>query len=138
MHGGGIQAHSEGAGRGSEFVVRLPLLDTQHSTQVPGKTVGPSTVLQARRVLVVDDNRDAAESLGMLLKLLGVDVQVVCNGPDAVEAIATYQPSVVLLDIGMPGMNGYEVARRIRQEPKFREVILIALTGWGQEDDRRR
>jgi CheY-like chemotaxis protein len=89
-------------------------------------------------VLVVDDNVDAAESMGMLLSLLGVDTHVVHNGPDALAAIATYQPNVVLLDIGMPGMDGKEVARRIRQLPTGRNIIVIALTGWGQEEDRRR
>jgi CheY-like chemotaxis protein len=90
------------------------------------------------RVLVVDDNRDAAASLGMLLKLLGAEVRVVNDGPAALEILASYRPTVVLLDIGMPGMDGYEVARRIRQQPEWRDLMLIALTGWGQEEDRRR
>jgi CheY-like chemotaxis protein len=87
---------------------------------------------------VVDDNHDAAESLAMLLKLLSADVQVVYSGADVLEALATYKPSVVLLDIGMPGMDGLEVARRIRQLPESKDVTLIALTGWGQEEDRKR
>jgi CheY-like chemotaxis protein len=87
---------------------------------------------------VVDDNRDAAESLGMVLNLLGAEVHVVCSGPEALEALGTHRPAVVLLDIGMPGMDGYEVARRIREQPDFRDVTLVALTGWGQEEDRRR
>jgi PAS domain S-box-containing protein len=138
MHGGTVQAHSDGVGRGSEFVVRLPLGAMQVHPQTPEKIPAESAVLTARRVLVVDDNRDAAESLAMLLGLLGADVHIVCNGPDTFDAIALHQASVVLLDIGMPGMDGYEVARRIRQEPKYRDVTLIALTGWGQEGDRRR
>jgi signal transduction histidine kinase/ActR/RegA family two-component response regulator len=138
MHGGSVQAYSEGAGRGSEFVVRLPLVAARHPTPVPGKAAGPSTVLASRRVLVVDDNRDAAESLGVLLKLLGADAHVVYNGPDALGALATYKPAAVLLDIGMPGMDGHEVARRIRQQAEFQDVTLIALTGWGQEEDRHR
>jgi CheY-like chemotaxis protein len=93
--------------------------------------------LDRRRVLVVDDNRDAAESLGMVLELLGAEVFIACSGPDALDALVARQPSVVLLDIGMPGMDGFEVARRIRQLPQFRHVTLIALTGWGQEGDRR-
>jgi CheY-like chemotaxis protein len=90
------------------------------------------------RVLVVDDNTDAADSLGLLLKFLGADSHVVHDGPAALEALGWYRPTVVLLDLGMPGMDGYEVARRIRQHAAFREVPLIALTGWGQEEDRRR
>ncbi len=136
MHGGSVQAHSAGPGRGSEFVVRLPLATPRGSG--PGAAATPSAVLTPCRVLVVDDNRDAAESLGMLLKLLGAEVQVVFSGPDALEALATYRPSVVLLDIGMPGMDGHEVARRIRQQRGSEEMTLIALTGWGQEEDRRR
>jgi PAS domain S-box-containing protein len=138
MHGGSVEARSEGVGRGSEFVLRLPLALVPRPAADLAAQTNRSTVLSARRVLVVDDNRDAAESLGMLLRLLGAEVHVVCSGPDAFEALATYQPSVVLLDIGMPGMDGYEVARRIRQEPEYRGVTLIALTGWGQEEDRRR
>jgi CheY-like chemotaxis protein len=88
--------------------------------------------------LVVDDNRDAAISMSMLLKYLGSDVRVAFNGDEALAAIAEYKPAVVLLDIGMPGMDGYEVARRIREQSEFDDVTLIALTGWGQEDDRRR
>ena len=88
--------------------------------------------------VVVDDNRDAAHSLGTLLKLLGADVHVAYSGADALEALATYKPAVVLLDIGMPDMDGYEVARRIRQRCELQDVTIIALTGWGQEEDRRR
>jgi CheY-like chemotaxis protein len=87
---------------------------------------------------VVDDNVDSATTLGMLLKFLGADVQVVHDGPAALAAIDKYRPDVVLLDIGMPGMDGYEVARRVREKPSFGRVTLIALTGWGQQDDRRR
>jgi CheY-like chemotaxis protein len=86
----------------------------------------------------VDDSRDAADSLGMLLKYLGADVQVVYDGPSALKALALYRPAVVLLDIGMPGMDGYELAQRIRQEPAWQKLVLIALTGWGLEEDRRR
>jgi PAS domain S-box-containing protein len=138
MHGGNVVAHSEGTGRGSEFVVRLPLADHPYPTARAGSEADSPPVLTPRRVLIVDDNHDAADSLGMLLKLLGSDVQVVYNGPDALEALVRYQPAVVLLDIGMPGMDGYEVARRIRQEQLSRNVTLIALTGWGQEADRKR
>jgi CheY-like chemotaxis protein len=138
LHGGRVMAHSDGAGRGSEFAVRLPLAAAGRPAGPPGGHARPAAVLAPRRILVVDDNRDAAESLGMLLKLLGADVHVAYDGPEALEVLATYKPAVVLLDIGMPGMDGHEVARRIRHHPEFRDVTLIALTGWGQEDDRRR
>jgi CheY-like chemotaxis protein len=92
----------------------------------------------SRRILVVDDNVDSAKTLGMLLKYLGADVHVVHSGVAAIDAVEKYRPDIVLLDIGMPGMDGYEVARRIRERHEFKEVTLIALTGWGQEDDRRR
>jgi len=138
MHGGSVQARSDGPGKGSEFVVRLPLAAGQRTLGSTGPASRPSTVFAPRRVLVVDDNHDAAESLGMLLKMLGSEVHIVYNGPDALEALRTYQPDVVLLDIGMPGMDGHEVARRIRQQPEFQHVTIIALTGWGQEEDRRR
>ena len=137
MHGGTVAAHSAGVGQGSEFIIRLPLAAGHRAA---GRQGSPSrtNVLAPRRVLVVDDNRDAAKSLGMLLKLLGADVQVVFGGPEALEAIAAHKPAVVLLDIGMPGMDGYEVARRVREQPELSDVTLIALTGWGQDEDRRR
>ena len=91
-----------------------------------------------RRVLVVDDNHDAADSLGMLLQFLGAEVMVVHDGYAALEAMKSFAPAVVLLDLGMPGMNGLEVARRMREDPKAREMTLVALTGWGQREDRRR
>jgi CheY-like chemotaxis protein len=119
-------------------VIALPLAATPDTDYVSRKEVDSSKVLAARRVLIVDDNRDAAESLGTLLKLLGADVRVVFNGPDALKTLSTHKPAVVLLDIGMPGMDGHEVARRIRQQSESQDVTLIALTGWGQEDDRHR
>ena len=137
MHGGTVDARSEGLGKGSEFVVRLPLAANSRRSlsELPGALAGG---VQGRaRVLVVDDSRDGADSLRALLELLGAEVRVAYDGPAALETCHTYQPEVVLLDIGMPGMNGYEVARRIRQRPDFQDVTLIALTGWGQEKDRR-
>jgi CheY-like chemotaxis protein len=91
-----------------------------------------------RRILLVDDNRDAANSLGTLLKFLGADVKIAYDGQSALESLRICRPSVILLDIGMPGLDGYEVARRIRQDAEFSHLVLIALTGWGQEQDRRR
>jgi CheY-like chemotaxis protein len=138
MEGGEVHAYSPGLGRGSEFVVRLPLAAQQAGRNAPRPEDRPRSGFSPRRILVVDDNRDAAMSMSMLLKVLGSDVRVAFNGVDALKAIAEYKPAVVLLDIGMPDMDGYEVARRIRQQSEFDDVTLIALTGWGQEDDRRR
>jgi CheY-like chemotaxis protein len=138
MHGGTVEARSAGLGQGAEFVVQLPMAHEQFSGDAPKAAVGPSPSLVPKRVLVVDDNRDAAESLGMLLRTLGATVHIVYSGAEALESLEAHNPSVVLLDIGMPDMDGYEVARRIRQRPGFMDVTLIALTGWGQEKDRQR
>ena len=137
MHSGTITAHSDGPGRGSEFVVRLPLAP-KLTVGLGNEPVAHATRLAPRRILVVDDNRDAAASLGLLLELLGTDVHISSNGPDALAALDTFRPSVVVLDIGMPGMDGHEVARQVRQRPAGRDTTLIALTGWGQDEDRRR
>ena len=136
MHGGTLNAHSEGAGKGSEFSVRLPLA----ADQLPASAaqIRVHAPLPHRRILVVDDNRDAADSLGMLLQVLGADVRIARDGAEALQAFTAYDPAVVLLDIGMPGMDGYEVARRIRNDFPDRRAALVALTGWGQEEDRRR
>jgi signal transduction histidine kinase/ActR/RegA family two-component response regulator len=137
MHGGEVEALSAGVGQGSEFILRLPLSNV---TSVSSRSTANARVpvLPNHRILVVDDNRDGARSLGLLLKLLGAEVEVVHDGPAALAIIPSYAPTVVLLDIGMPGMDGYEVARRIRERPAGRDVLLIALTGWGQEADRQR
>ena len=119
-------------------MVRLPLATAVVRSDLPATDARPPATLPPRRVLVVDDNQDAADSVGMLLTLLGPDVHVVYNGPAALEAIASFKPAVVLMDIGMPGMDGHEVARRIRLQPETEDVILIALTGWSQEEDRQR
>jgi signal transduction histidine kinase len=137
LHGGRIDARSEGIDRGSEFIVRLPLnrTATRAGRSIPEQGLSS---LPACRVLVVDDNLDAARSLGLLLELMGVEVNVVNDGPAALAALSTFRPTLVLLDIGMPGMDGYEVARRIRSRDDGRDLKLIALTGWGQADDRER
>jgi two-component system, sensor histidine kinase len=139
LHGGSVSAFSEGRDRGSEFTIRLPLpvqrFDFESGTM---RADSQSPELSRRRVLVVDDNHDAADSLASLLELLGAETDVVYSGPEAIERMATYRPSVILLDLGMPGMDGHEVARRIRRRPEYRDVTLIAMTGWGQEQDRRR
>jgi CheY-like chemotaxis protein len=136
MHGGSVSARSEGRGKGSCFTVRLPL--SKAACGAPPVSLRETSTVAPHRVLVVDDNRDAADSLGMLLKFLGADVAVAHDGPAALETFEAYRPGIVLLDIGMPGMNGYEVARAIRRKAGGRRVPLIALSGWGQEDDRRR
>jgi CheY-like chemotaxis protein len=137
MHGGEIEVHSGGEGCGSEFVVRLPLSEQQLPVvEAPVSEPIESNGSTHSRVLVVDDNRDAAASLAVLLKMLGNEVTTADNGPAALEAIESFRPSVVLLDLGMPGMSGFEVAERARHA--CRQSVLVALTGWGQEDDRRR
>ena len=141
MHGGEITAASAGLGLGSEFVVRLPALPSFAEATHPPCVRGleKSTLLPRRRVLVVDDNEDAAKSLAKLLaKAYGQDVQVAHDGPSALREATGFRPDIILLDIGMPGMDGYEVARRLRQDPDFAKTRLVALTGWGQESDRRR
>ena len=132
MHGGTVEAHSEGAGRGSEFIVRLPVL--QDAPRHAAAADSPQT-FPAQRIMIVDDNRDAAESLSTLLSALGAIVTVAYSGTEALTAIDTVAPDAVILDIGMPDTDGYEVARRIRSMPAHANVLLIALTGWGQEED---
>lgn len=134
VHRGAVVARSEGIGRGTTFEVRLPLvLDQQPCVETPGVL----SALPNCRVLVVDDNHDAGETLGMLLSSLHATVRTVHSGPEALATIDQFDPEVVLLDIGMPFMDGYEVARRIRAR-RGKSVRLIALTGWGQEEDIRR
>ncbi|HUP22522.1 MAG TPA: ATP-binding protein [Thermoanaerobaculia bacterium] len=137
LHGGSVEAVSDGHGRGTELRVRLPLLESQRPRPERQDRADAAGKL-LHRILVVDDNRDAADTLGVLLELLGAEVHVVYSGPEAIEALGDHRPTVVLLDIGMPGMDGHEVARRIRRQQEHRGVALIALTGWGQEEDRRR
>jgi PAS domain S-box-containing protein len=141
LHGGSVSAHSEGPGKGSEFVVRLPLLDFH----ISGKSEGDCPKRQSkidnpksRRVLVVDDSADAALSLAKLLRQRGHEVRVAHDGPSALAAARGDPPEVAFLDIGLPGMDGCELARRLRQEPRLRGALLVALTGWGQEEDRQR
>lgn len=137
MHDGSIEARSKGPDEGSEFVVRLPLI--QPPQELPPRRDGPrATALSGCRILVVDDNKDSADSLKMLLRLKGNHIQSAYDGLEAVEVAETFRPELVLLDIGLPKLNGYEVARRIRQQPWGCDMILVALTGWGQEEDRRR
>jgi PAS domain S-box-containing protein len=139
MHGGNVEAHSAGLGTGSEFVVRLPLASRDlGKPEAPERNDLRHSPFSRRRVLVVDDNVDAADSLATLLCLGGHEVQVAHGGPAALEMVKVYRPEMAFLDIGMPGMDGYEVARRLRKQPGLENVVLAALTGWGQEEDRRR
>jgi PAS domain S-box-containing protein len=134
MHDGTVEAHSAGVGHGSEFVVRLPITAEAPAPQ----PVDERTTAAARLILVVDDNRDAAESLAMLLQLTGHEAHTAHDGLEAVETAAQVRPDLILLDIGLPKINGYEVARRIRDQPWGKTMVLVALTGWGQDQDRQR
>jgi CheY-like chemotaxis protein len=138
MHDGSLSAHSAGIGAGSEFVVRLPLAEevsTPAEEREPPRDRAAGRPLQ---ILVADDSVDAATSLGMLLELHGHEVRISHDGAAAVAAVAEARPDVVLLDIGMPRMNGYEAARHIRAMPGGDSIRLVAVTGWGQAEDRRR
>ncbi len=137
MHDGSITAESEGTGRGSAFTVRLPALPTApDATAQSGAATDPAT--ESRRVLVVDDNVDAAESLSMLLESLGHLTRTAHSGPAALEAALDFHPDLVLLDIGLPGLSGYEVARHFRAHEKLATAMLVAVTGWGTDEDQRK
>jgi CheY-like chemotaxis protein len=139
MHGGTIQAFSAGAGQGSEFVVRLPALTGSTASPPPDRPVEvPPAKQSTRRILVVDDNMDGARSLSILLRALGHDVQTAHDGVVALETAQHWPPEVVLLDIGLPRLNGLEVARRMREDLGLSSALLIAMTGYGQNDDRKR
>ncbi|HEV8470339.1 MAG TPA: PAS domain S-box protein [Candidatus Limnocylindria bacterium] len=139
MHGGSVAAHSEGTGRGSEFVLRLPVGGAFRRAARKGtnddQVQAPPVPL---RILVVDDNLDAADSLGMVLRMMGHDVDTAHDGLEAMGAATAFRPDVILLDIGLPKLDGYQVARRIREQDGGAEIVLVALTGWGQEEDRHR
>ena len=135
MHGGTVDVQSDGVGCGSEFTVRLPLSTQPDSPPLDVRTA-PSAIAR-RRVLIVDDSEDGAESLAMLLEFGGHETHKAYDGVEAIEAAERLRPDVVLLDIGLPRLNGYEACRRIRQQPWGKDVVMVALTGWGQEEDRR-
>jgi len=140
LHGGSVVAQSDGPGKGSEFIIRLPIVArAEHEPRSGGSVPGKSAPrLPRRRVLVVDDNVDAAKSLAVVLRLAGQDVRVVHDGAAALTAARADGPDIIFLDIGMPGMDGYECARLLREDPAFCGTVLVALTGWGQPEDRRR
>jgi CheY-like chemotaxis protein len=139
LHGGTVRALSEGPGRGSEFVVRLPL--APEPVPRAGGVVPPATPVTSavrQHILIVDDNVDSADSLATVLGLKGHRTWTAYDGPTALEAARAHRPGFVLLDIGLPRMDGYEVARRLRQTPDLRGVVLVAMTGYGQDEDRRK
>jgi CheY-like chemotaxis protein len=141
MHEGTVVARSEGIGKGSEFIIRLPrLVEKATPNEFDPTTFGATAQDEktGRRILVADDNQDALESLATLLEINGHEVHTASDGMIAVEVASRCHPEIALLDIGMPRMDGYEVARRIRAEPWGKNTVLVALTGWGQEEDRRR
>jgi CheY-like chemotaxis protein/two-component sensor histidine kinase len=138
MHGGSVSAESGGAGKGTEFIVRLPVVPTPSRAAT---TPSPSEViphLQARRILVADDNYDAAESLATLLELRGHEVRKAHDGEEVLAIGETFEPEIVLLDLGMPTMDGYETARRLRRSAWGEQATVVAITGWGQQQDRQR
>ncbi len=138
LHGGTLDARSEGLGKGSEFTLSLPLVETAAEQSSRAPSDAQTAVSAGHRLMVVDDNADAAESLAMLLRLQGHDVDVAFDGESALEIVKARQPELVFLDIGMPGLDGYEVARRIRALPEGGKTVIAALSGWGQSEDRKR
>jgi CheY-like chemotaxis protein/anti-sigma regulatory factor (Ser/Thr protein kinase) len=139
MHGGRVEAQSDGPGKGSEFVVTLPVVtttaDASPSENDRSEYNQPSS---RRRIVVADDNEDSATSLAMMLTIMGHEVRAVHDGREAIEVAAASRPDVVILDIGMAKLNGYDTCRQIKAQPWAKKTVLIAVTGWGQEEDRRR
>jgi signal transduction histidine kinase len=138
MHGGTVSAHSDGHGLGTSLVVRLPLHDSEPAVAVPAAVEQHAPDLPSRRILVVDDNVDAAETLAEMLSLHGHRVISAHDGLEALRIAPEFEPHIILLDLGMPNLNGYETAGRIRAQPWGRDIALVAVTGWGQPKDRRR
>ncbi|MFO1021904.1 MAG: ATP-binding protein [Planctomycetales bacterium] len=140
LHGGTIEARSDGPGQGSEFSLALPTISAPTAAQTPsGEDSDSHTVLsEKRRILVVDDNQDSAHSLAALLRFTGMEVQTAHDGFQAVERAGEFRPEMILLDIGMPGMNGYDTCRRLREAAWGQEIFIVAMTGWGQDEDRER
>ena len=137
LHGGTVTAHSEGLGLGSEFVVRLPAIEAARP-DLPRSRIAGQRSPARRKILVVDDNADAAESLAALLSISGHETRMAHDGPEALQQAERFHPDVVFLDIGMPTLDGHETAKLIRKQPWGKDMVLVALTGWGQHEDRRR
>lgn len=138
LHGGTVEGQSKGLGTGSKFIVRLPMAQRRASAGRAGSEGAAPHESPPQRILIADDNEDAAASLAMILQMQGHETRTAKDGADALEAASQFQPDVVLLDIGMPKLNGYETARRLRSDPGGKQILLVALTGWGQESDRLR
>jgi len=138
MHHGRIEARSAGEGQGSEFIISLPVVEESAPSVLDAGSKSVPSVSGSQGVLVVDDNHDAADALAMLLQVMGAEVRTAYDGLDALTEMRTWQPSIVFLDLGMPGMDGFAVAAQVRQDPQLRDVALVALTGWGQQSVRQR
>ncbi|MEK7322267.1 MAG: ATP-binding protein [Pseudomonadota bacterium] len=136
MHGGSIHAESDGIGKGSRFTVKLPVLNGEAEETLPAAPVKQATASGKRRILVVDDNQDAAQSMAMLLEMMGHDLRIAFDGLAAIATAEQFQPHLILMDIGMPRLDGREATRRIRAQPWGTTMMIVALTGWGQENDR--
>ena len=136
LHGGSISASSEGPGRGSRFTVRLPAIDAG-TESTGGPRTHDAAQGMAKRILLADDNVDYAASMALILEAMGHDVRVANDGEQAVALAQIFSPQIAFLDIGLPTLSGYALARRLRTLPETRKCILVAVTGWGQEDDKR-
>jgi CheY-like chemotaxis protein len=138
LHDGSVSAFSAGPGMGSQFTIRLPVLKEQRQAAPASQAKVPSGPEKRCRILVVDDNEDSAESLAMLLHMLGHEVTTANDGESGLAVAADFRPDVAILDIGLPKVNGYDLAKQLREQPWARNVVLVALTGWGQDQHRRR
>jgi CheY-like chemotaxis protein len=138
MHGGSVSAHSAGPDTGSRFTVRLPVARTEAATTSASPVSNSAGRPQNRRILVVDDNHDSALTLAMLLKIMGHETQTAHDGVEAVSTAEQFRPELIIMDIGMPRMNGLDACRRIREQPWGKTITMVALTGWGQEQDQQR
>jgi len=138
MHDGTLSARSEGEGRGSEFLVRLPVSISPQAAEPQDLTTEEGPAPTPTRILVVDDNRDAADTLAVLLQLDGVETLTAHDGHDCLQKVIAFRPEVILLDLGLPEMSGYDACRRIREYPWGRQILVIALSGWGQTSDHQK
>ena len=138
LHGGTVTAESQGLGLGSEFIVRIPAIPGPRATAMAADHAEADSARERRKILVVDDNADAAESLAALLSISGHETRMAHDGPEALQQAERFHPDIVFLDIGMPTLDGHETARLIRRQPWGKDMVLVALTGWGQHEDRRR
>jgi PAS domain S-box-containing protein len=136
MHGGWVEARSNGPGQGSEFIVRLPVAVNAGGPLQPAVAPAPVPATAPRRILIVDDSRDGADSLAIMLRGMGHDIRTAYDGHEALDAVAAFHPAVILLDLGLPKLNGLEVCRRLRQQPGGDQLVIIAQTGWGRDEDR--